>query len=100
MFWLFHLSFSFSFPLGHALVESNATHITIASFVAQHVLEGDFGVVAPLSLFSFKRLVSQDKEVEQASICEEHGISNKSSQEVDTCYPYITRVSHMLQLVT
>ena len=29
-----------------------------------------------------KRLVSQDIEVEQASMCEEHGISNKSSQEV------------------
>ena len=37
-------------------------------------------------MFSFKMLVSQDMEVEQASICEEHGISNKSSQEVDTCF--------------
>jgi hypothetical protein len=31
-------------------------------------------------------LVSQDIEVEQASICEEHGIANNSSQEVDTCF--------------
>jgi hypothetical protein len=31
-------------------------------------------------------LVSQDIEVEQASICEEHGIANKSSQEVDTFF--------------
>ena len=31
-------------------------------------------------------LVSQDVEVKQASICEENGISNKSSQEVDTCF--------------
>jgi hypothetical protein len=37
-------------------------------------------------LFSFKRLVSQDIEVEQVFICEEHGISNKSLQEVDTCF--------------
>ena len=42
-------SFSLFFsPLGLALVEPNATHIIIASFVAQHVLKGDFGVVAPL----------------------------------------------------
>ena len=38
------------------------------------------------SLFSFKRLVSQDIEVKQASIYEEHCIANKSSQEVDTCF--------------
>jgi hypothetical protein len=37
------------------------------------------------SLFSFKMSVSQDIEVEQTHICEEHGIYNKSSQEVDTC---------------
>jgi hypothetical protein len=46
--FLLHLLFSFSFALCHAPVESNATHITIASFVFQHMLEGDFGVVAPL----------------------------------------------------
>ena len=38
------------------------------------------------SLFSFKRLVSQDIEVEQAFNFDEHGISNRSSQEVDTCF--------------
>jgi hypothetical protein len=31
-------------------------------------------------------LVSQYIEVEQESIFEEHGIYNKSSQEVDTCF--------------
>jgi hypothetical protein len=30
-------------------------------------------------------LVSQDMEVEQTHIREEHGIYKKSSQEVDTC---------------
>ena len=52
LFLLLHFSFiSFLAPslaLDLALVESNATHITITSFVAQHMLEGDFGVVAPL----------------------------------------------------
>ena len=38
------------------------------------------------SLFSFKRLVSQDIEVEQAFNCEEYGIDNKLSQKVDTCF--------------
>jgi hypothetical protein len=37
-------------------------------------------------MFFFKMLVSQDIEVEQASICEEHGIDNKSSQKVDTFF--------------
>jgi hypothetical protein len=36
--------------LAHAPVEANATLVTIASFVVQYVLEGDFGGVAPLYL--------------------------------------------------
>jgi hypothetical protein len=96
--FLLHLLFSFSFTLCHLLVEAKATLVTILSLICQYMLEGGFGVVASLylllnfftsllsSLFSFKRLVSQDIKVEQAFICEEHGISNKSSQEVDTCF--------------
>ena len=41
LFLLFHF-------LALALVEANATLVTIASFVVQHVLKGDFGVVASL----------------------------------------------------
>jgi hypothetical protein len=48
LFLLLHLSFSFYFALCHGLVETDVTQITIASFVAQHMLEGDFGIVAPL----------------------------------------------------
>jgi hypothetical protein len=43
LLYLSYISFlapSFSFDL--ALVEVNATHVTIASFVDQHVLKGDF----------------------------------------------------------
>jgi hypothetical protein len=58
------------------------------------MLKGDFGVNSQSfcsnssvnlssSLFSFKRLVSKGNE-EQTSICEEQGIANKSSQEVET----------------
>jgi hypothetical protein len=48
LFLLLHLSFISSLALDIALVEANATLVTIASFVVQHMLEGDFGVVAPL----------------------------------------------------
>ena len=52
LFLLLHFSFiSFLAPslaLDLALVEANATHVTIASFVVQHMLEGDLRVVAPL----------------------------------------------------
>jgi hypothetical protein len=46
LFLLLHLSFISSLPpsfaLDIALVEVNAAHITVASFVVQHVLKGDF----------------------------------------------------------
>jgi hypothetical protein len=48
LFLLLHLSFISSLALALSLVEANATHITIASFVVQHMLEGDLRVVAPL----------------------------------------------------
>ena len=52
LFLLLHLSFisslAPSLALDLALVEANATHVTIASFVVQHMLEGDLRVVAPL----------------------------------------------------
>jgi hypothetical protein len=52
LFLLLHLSFISSLApsvaLDLALVEFNATHVTIAPFVVQHMLEGDMRVVAPL----------------------------------------------------
>jgi hypothetical protein len=52
LFLLLHLSFksflALSLAFDFALVETNATHVTIASFVVQHFLKGDLGVVAPL----------------------------------------------------
>ena len=45
LFLLLHLSFisslAPSLPLDLALVEANATHVTIASLSLQHVLKGD-----------------------------------------------------------
>ena len=52
LFLLLHFSFisslapSLAFDL--ALVEANATHVTVASLNLQYVLKGDFGVVAHL----------------------------------------------------
>jgi hypothetical protein len=52
LFLLLHLSFISSLALSLALdlplVEASATHVTIASFVVQHMFEGDLRVVAPL----------------------------------------------------
>jgi hypothetical protein len=52
LFFLLHLSFiSFLAPslaLDLDLVEANAIHVTIASFVVQYMLKGDLRVVAPL----------------------------------------------------
>jgi hypothetical protein len=45
---LFHIFSCPSLSLDLALVEANATYVTIASFVVQHMLEGDLRVVAPL----------------------------------------------------
>jgi hypothetical protein len=52
LFLLLHLSFvSFLLPylaFDLALVEANATHVTKISLGLQHMLKGDFRVVAPL----------------------------------------------------
>jgi hypothetical protein len=46
LFLLLNLSFVSSLPPSFAfdiaLVEANAAHVTVASFVVQHVLKGDF----------------------------------------------------------
>jgi hypothetical protein len=46
LFLFLHLSFISSLPPSFAfdiaLIEANAAHVTVASFVVQHVLKGDF----------------------------------------------------------
>ena len=81
-----------------ALVGTNATHVTEASlvlimlsrvtfdFIHLSILFLKYFTSFLSSLFFFKRLVSQDIEVEQASNCEEYGIDNKSSYKVDTYF--------------